>query len=53
VAGDPGWLQVTVADNGHGGADPAADTGLRGIIDRLDAVDADLHVASPTGGLTL
>ncbi|WP_433176482.1 sensor histidine kinase [Actinoallomurus sp. CA-150999] len=48
-----GVLRVTVADDGTGGADPAGGTGLRGIIDRLDAVDADLHVSSPPGGPTV
>ncbi|GAB3961239.1 hypothetical protein GCM10029978_012930 [Actinoallomurus acanthiterrae] len=52
-ADDPGVLRVTVADDGTGGADPAGGTGLRGIIDRLDAVDADLHVSSPPGGPTI
>jgi signal transduction histidine kinase len=48
----PGALRLTVTDNGTGNADPARGTGLRGIIDRLDAVDAALHVSSPPGGPT-
>jgi signal transduction histidine kinase len=48
----PGGLRLTVTDNGAGGADPARGTGLRGIIERLDAVDAVLDVASPPGGPT-
>jgi signal transduction histidine kinase len=48
----PGGLRLTVTDNGTGKADPARGTGLRGIIDRLDAVDAALHVSSPPGGPT-
>ncbi|GAA4606364.1 hypothetical protein GCM10023195_22860 [Actinoallomurus liliacearum] len=48
--GRPGVLRVTVTDNGVGGADPVGGTGLRGIEDRLDVVDADLHVSSPPGG---
>ncbi|MCO5969563.1 sensor histidine kinase [Actinoallomurus soli] len=51
--GDPDVLRVTVTDDGVGGASPAGGTGLRGIIDRLDAVDADLHVSSPSGGPTV
>jgi signal transduction histidine kinase len=47
-----GGLRITVIDNGTGNADPARGTGLRGIIDRLDAVDAGLHVSSPAGGPT-
>jgi len=48
----PGELRLTVTDNGAGNADPARGTGLRGIIDRLDAVDAALRVSSPRGGPT-
>jgi signal transduction histidine kinase len=43
---------IIVTDNGKGGADLAAGTGLRGIADRLDAVDARLEVDSPMGGPT-
>jgi signal transduction histidine kinase len=45
-------VRIDVTDNGAGGADPARGSGLRGIIDRLDAVDGDLHVRSPAGGPT-
>jgi signal transduction histidine kinase len=47
-----GRLVVEVADDGLGGADPAAGTGLRGLIDRLSAVDGALEVISPRGGGT-
>jgi signal transduction histidine kinase len=43
---------IIVTDNGKGGADLAAGTGLRGIAERLDAVDARLEVDSPMGGPT-
>jgi signal transduction histidine kinase len=46
-------LRVTVQDDGRGGADPVAGTGLRGIADRLDAVDGTLQVHSPAGGPTV
>ncbi|WP_238010457.1 histidine kinase [Dactylosporangium sp. AC04546] len=46
-------LRVEIRDDGTGGADPAAGSGLRGITDRLDAVDARLTVSSPPGGPTL
>jgi signal transduction histidine kinase len=53
VAAD-GRLQVTVADNGRGGADPSAGSGLRGLADRLAAIGGDLQVTSPAGvGTTL
>jgi signal transduction histidine kinase len=49
-----GKLTVTVSDNGRGGADPAAGSGLRGLMDRLAAIDGQLSVSSPPGdGTTL
>jgi signal transduction histidine kinase len=47
-------LRVVVADDGVGGARPAADSGLAGLRDRLEALDARLVVESePGGGTTL
>jgi signal transduction histidine kinase len=43
---------ITVTDNGRGGADPLKGSGLRGIAERLEAVDATLTMASPAGGPT-
>ena len=45
---DVGRLFVTVADDGVGGASPDG-AGLRGLADRLAAVDGRLTVQSPTG----
>nr|WP_262387156.1 sensor histidine kinase [Streptomyces sp. TRM49041] len=45
-------LLLQVADDGHGGADPAGGTGLAGLAERLDAVDGILAVHSPAGGPT-
>ncbi|HVM18115.1 MAG TPA: PAS domain-containing protein [Gaiellaceae bacterium] len=45
-------LAVEVADDGRGGADPAAGSGLRGLSDRLAALDGRLEVHSPAGGGT-
>jgi signal transduction histidine kinase len=42
-------LRVVVADDGVGGARPAADSGLAGLRDRLAAVDAKLDVESERG----
>ena len=42
-------LIVTVRDDGRGGADPRAGTGLRGLRDRLEAIGGTLSVASPAG----
>jgi signal transduction histidine kinase len=41
-----GRLVVEVADDGCGGADPAAGSGLRGLADRVAAVDGRLTVIS-------
>ncbi|PSK98554.1 signal transduction histidine kinase [Murinocardiopsis flavida] len=42
-------LRLTVADDGAGGADPDAGTGLYGLWDRINAVDGRLVVHSPAG----
>ena len=39
---------MTVSDDGCGGADPSAGTGLRGLRDRVAALDGTLGVDSPT-----
>jgi signal transduction histidine kinase len=43
---------VQVTDDGVGGADPAGGSGLRGLADRLTALDGRLDVESPRGGGT-
>jgi signal transduction histidine kinase len=48
-----GMLRISVSDDGTGGADPAAGTGLRGIERRLAAFDGVLGVSSPPGGPTV
>jgi signal transduction histidine kinase len=46
-----GWLLLTVADDGNGGADPARGSGLRGMLDRVAALGGRLSVeAGETGG---
>ncbi|MFB7743116.1 sensor histidine kinase [Streptomyces sp. NPDC056132] len=45
-------LMLQVVDNGRGGADASAGSGLAGLADRLDAVDGVLAVDSPPGGPT-
>jgi len=47
-----GMLRIGVADNGHGGADPARGSGLRGIERRLTAFDGIPAISSPPGGPT-
>ena len=46
-------LIVEVIDDGAGGADPAGGTGLRGLADRVAAVDGQLTITSPPGGPTV
>jgi signal transduction histidine kinase len=45
-------LDVEVEDDGRGGADPAGD-GLRGLRQRVEALDGAFGVASPPGGPTV
>ncbi|MER6334800.1 sensor domain-containing protein [Streptomyces sp. NPDC001034] len=45
-------LMLQVTDDGVGGADAAAGSGLAGLKGRLDAVDGILLVDSPAGGPT-
>ncbi|WP_019202501.1 sensor domain-containing protein [Tsukamurella sp. 1534] len=43
---------MTVMDDGAGGADPGAGTGLAGLIERAESIGATLTVLSPAGGPT-
>ncbi|MFF5182916.1 sensor histidine kinase [Streptomyces sp. NPDC000345] len=45
-------LLIQVWDDGRGGARPDAGTGMRGLAERLDAVDGVFVVESPAGGPT-
>jgi len=45
-------LEVTVSDNGRGGAHLAKGHGLAGLADRLHAAGGELWVSSPEGGPT-
>jgi signal transduction histidine kinase len=42
-------LEIEVLDDGVGGADAAGGTGLRGLADRVAAMQGTLHVSSPPG----
>ncbi len=51
---DAGALAITVRDDGLGGADPAAGSGLQGLVDRIVAVGGTLAIESPpSGGTTI
>lgn len=45
-------LHVTVADDGIGGADPSAGSGLMGLTDRVDALGGRFALDTPRGGGT-
>jgi signal transduction histidine kinase len=50
---EDGLLVVEVRDDGVGGAEPRAGTGLAGLADRVTAVDGRFTVSSPAGGPTV
>jgi signal transduction histidine kinase len=47
---DNGRLVVEVSDDGVGGADPARGSDLRGLVDRVAALDGTLELRSADGG---
>ena len=53
VAPTPGGVAIEIADNGVGGADESAGTGLRGLTDRVEALGGSLLVTSPPGAGTV
>ena len=52
VEREHGALLVEIADDGRGGADAAAGTGLHGLADRIDALGGRFEVHSPPGAGT-
>ncbi len=52
LARDNGLLTVEVSDDGRGGAEPTPGSGLRGLADRVAALDGMFEVHSPDGGGT-
>jgi signal transduction histidine kinase len=52
VSQQDGHVVVIISDDGVGGADPYAGSGLRGLADRVEALDGRLSVSSPPGGGT-
>ncbi len=53
VTYDDESVTVEIADDGRGGAGLEAGTGLRGLVDRVEALGGELTVSSPHGGGTL
>ena len=52
VARTADGVRVEIGDDGVGGADLAAGSGLRGLADRVGALDGRLELESPRGGGT-
>src|SRR5215210_1416762 len=52
VARTNGQVVVEVADDGIGGADTELGSGLRGLADRVEALEGQLRIWSPKGGGT-
>jgi PAS domain S-box-containing protein len=46
---ESGHALVEVADNGVGGATPDAGSGIRGLVDRIEALDGSLEIRSEPG----
>jgi signal transduction histidine kinase len=49
VTADDRAALVEIVDDGVGGADPAQGSGLRGLADRVEALDGALRLESPPG----
>jgi signal transduction histidine kinase len=43
---------IEISDDGVGGADQTRGSGLRGLVDRVEALDGELRVSSPRGAGT-
>jgi signal transduction histidine kinase len=52
VTRENGQLVVEIVDDGIGGADSESGSGLRGLADRVEALDGRLRVWTPQGGGT-
>ena len=52
VSWNAGSAFIEIADDGVGGADERAGSGLRGLADRVEMLGGRLHVASPAGAGT-
>jgi signal transduction histidine kinase len=49
----PETVVVEIRDNGSGGANLRSGTGLRGLVDRIEALGGELRLQSPAGGGTV
>jgi signal transduction histidine kinase len=53
VEAHDGVLELSIRDDGRGGADPAGGSGLIGLADRVDALGGTIQVVSPVGQGTM
>ncbi|MEU5696641.1 sensor histidine kinase [Actinosynnema sp. NPDC020468] len=53
ITGGPEELTIRVDDNGTGGADPSAGSGLRGLADRVEATGGTMRVLSDAEGTSV
>jgi signal transduction histidine kinase len=51
--GEQSWLDLTVTDNGTGGAVVVPDHGIAGLDERLRGLGGSLEIVSPEGGPTV
>ena len=49
ISRENGTVRIRIADDGVGGADPARGSGLKGLADRIAALDGHFMLASPDG----
>jgi signal transduction histidine kinase len=52
LSGTDGMVEISVRDDGVGGADPKRGTGLIGLCDRVEALGGKVEITSPPGGGT-
>jgi signal transduction histidine kinase len=49
---DDGLVQLSISDDGVGGADPGRGSGLVGLRDRVEALGGRIEILSPAGART-
>jgi signal transduction histidine kinase len=52
VMRENGHVLIEIVDDGIGGTDPSRGSGIRGLADRVEALDGRLEVESPPGAGT-
>ena len=52
LAADDATVQLSIRDDGAGGADPSRGSGLVGLRDRIEALGGTIEIGSPAGSGT-